>query len=334
MTAPHRFYVESAVGDVTVVRSSATGAVTATLPIPYRDADPPVVAAGPGGVFYVAAFVRGASGERIYRFRLTSTGHVSGFSPLPRGLLGAGQMADYMAASPSGSLLAFGLAQTFGNNPPADQLVVINTVTGAKMTWRGGVARPGFKWLKIASLSWTGDGRKLVVLGQWTRTDSGFYSETGPAGRVAEVREIDLASGGGRVSAGRLLLRESVQFPYIAQALISPDGSTITALVLKGRIVGSKQIGGIYPENMSVAQISVATGRQLSVLYRRHLGDTGEINGAPAPLLLNNDASGLHLMLNVGLCAGHCTDGFNGWIHGGRLIPLQPADGRLASEAW
>ena len=335
VTAPHRFYVESALGDVTVVRSTATGAVTAKLPIPYRDADPPVVTAGPGGAFYVAAFVRGASGERIYRFRLTSTGHVSGFSPLPGGLLGPGQMADSMAASPSGSLLAFGLAGTYGHNPPPDQLVVINTVTGAKTTWRGGgVARPGFKWLKIASLSWTGDGKKLVVLGQWTRMDSGFYSETGPAGRIAEVWEIDLASGGGRVTGGRLLLRQSALFPYIAQALISPDGSTITALVLKGGAVGSKQISGTYPEDMSVAQISAATGRQLSVLYRRRLGDTGEINGAPAPLLLSNDASGQHLMLNVGLCAGNCTDGFNGWIHGGRLIPLQPADGRLASEAW
>jgi hypothetical protein len=332
--APHRYYVESSLFDVAVVRSTATGAVTATLPIPYRDADPPVVAAGPDGAFYVAAFVRGASGERIYRFRLTSTGHVSGFSPLPGGLLGAGQMADSMAASPSGSLLAFGLAHTFGNNPPPDQLVVINTVTGAKTTWRGGVARPGFKWLKIASLSWTGDGKKLVVLGQWTRMDSGFYSETGSAGRIAEVREIDLASGGGRVSGGLLLLRQSALFPYIAQALISPDGSTITALVLRGGIVGSKQLGGIYPENMSVEQISAATGRKLRVLYRRSLGDTGEINGAPAPLLLSNDASGQHLMLNVGLCVGRCTDGFNGWIHDGRLIPLQPADGRLASEAW
>jgi hypothetical protein len=334
VTAPHRYYVESALGDVTVVRSTATGAVTATLPIPYRDADPPMVAAGPGGAFYVAAFVRGASGERIYRFRLTSAGHISGLSPLPGGLLGAGQMADAMAASPDGSRLAFGLAQVFGKNPPADQLVVINTVTGAKSTWRGGVARPGFKWFKVASLSWTGDGKELAVLGQWTRMDSGFYSEAGPAGRIAEVRGIDLASGGGRVTGGRLLLRQSAVFPYIAQALISPDGSTITAIVLKGGTVGSKQISGTYPEDMSVEQISAATGRQLSVLYRRRLGDTGEINGAPAPLALSNDASGQHLMLNIGLCAGHCTDGFNGWIRGGRLIPLQPADGRLASEAW
>jgi hypothetical protein len=136
------------------------------------------------------------------------------------------------------------------------------------------------------------------------------------------------------VSGGRLLLRQSAVFPYIAQALISPDGSTITALVLKGATIDSKQISGTYPEDMLVVQISAATGRQLSVLYCRRLGDTGEINGAPDPFALSNDAIGRNLMLNVGLCSGNCTDGFNGWIRGGRLIPLQPTDGRLASEAW
>ena len=136
------------------------------------------------------------------------------------------------------------------------------------------------------------------------------------------------------MSGGRLLLRQSAEFPYIAQALISPDGSTITALVLKGGIVGSKQIGGIYPENMSVEQISATTGRQLKVLYRRSLGDTGEINGAPDPLGLSTDATGRNLMLIVGVCDLRCTNRFNGWIHGGRLIPLQPVDGSLASEAW
>jgi hypothetical protein len=40
------------------------------------------------------------------------------------------------------------------------------------------------------------------------------------------------------------------------------------------------------------------------------------------------------LMLNAGICNLHCTNGFNGWIRGGRLIPLRPADGRLASETW
>jgi hypothetical protein len=39
-------------------------------------------------------------------------------------------------------------------------------------------------------------------------------------------------------------------------------------------------------------------------------------------------------MLNAGICSGHCTGGFNGWIHDGRLVPLQPTDGRMADEAW
>ena len=39
-------------------------------------------------------------------------------------------------------------------------------------------------------------------------------------------------------------------------------------------------------------------------------------------------------MLNGGLCVGHCTDGFNGWLHDGRLVPLPPVNGREADEAW
>jgi hypothetical protein len=332
--APHRYYVETELGDAAVVRATATGAVTATVPLPYRlNTDPPVVAAG-GRMFYVAAFARGARGQRIYRFRLTRAGHVSGFSPLPGGLLGAGQMADSMAVSPDGSMVAVGVADTIGHNPPSDQLVVINAATGAKSVWRGGVVRPGFKWFKVASLSWTGDGNELVVLGQWSRVDSGFYSEADPAGRIADVRGLDPASGGGRVNGGRLLLSQSARFPYIAQALISPDGSTITAMVLKGAAIGSKLISGTFPGDLSVEQISTATGRQLSVLYRRRLGDTGEINGTPDPLALTDDATGRNWMLSGGVCNIHCTNGFNGWIRHGRLIALQPTDGRLASEAW
>jgi hypothetical protein len=39
-------------------------------------------------------------------------------------------------------------------------------------------------------------------------------------------------------------------------------------------------------------------------------------------------------VLNGGLCAGHCTDGFNGWLNGGRLMPLPPVNGRDNNEAW
>ncbi len=108
-------------------------------------------------------------------------------------------------------------------------------------------------------------------------------------------------------------------------------------MVLHGRVVGSAQISGSVPQDLSVERISVvpgSIGRVLRVLYQRRLGDTWEVNIAPYFLALSQDAPGQHLLLDIGLCAGHCTGGANGWIHRGGLVPLAPADGREADQAW
>ncbi|HWM98467.1 MAG TPA: hypothetical protein VNO54_15595, partial [Streptosporangiaceae bacterium] len=117
------------------------------------------------------------------------------------------------------------------------------------------------------------------------------------------------------------------------QAFIRPDGSTITAIVLTGKVVGSKYGSGQVPEDLSVRQISVRTGRQLGVLYSRRLGSTWEVNASPDFLALIPDAAGQHWMINGGL-SSHGYNGFNGWIDHGRLVPVQPRDGRIATEAW
>jgi len=83
-----------------------------------------------------------------------------------------------------------------------------------------------------------------------------------------------------------------------------------------------------------VIQVSRATGQPLRVLYQRNLGRTTDINTGPDFLQLSQDSAGQHWMLNGGLCAGHCTDGFNGWLRDGRLVPLPPVTGREVNEAW
>jgi hypothetical protein len=349
--SPDRHYVVADLdGDRPVVRSTVTGQITATVPVPRSPhaRGYGLVAAATGGVFFVAAWVPQATGEKIYRFRVTTAGRVSGFAAVPGGVLGGTEwVADAMAASPDGDqvAIAFGSIGAAGNCEhtsqsscpptwPSDYIVVLNTVTGRPSVWRGGLSELGR--FSVGNLSWADDGHELVFFGQGCLSGQGVEpgSESCGTGRVAEARTLDPAAAGGRLDSGRLLLRQSARYPYIAQAVISRDGSTITAIVLAGRVTGNPNISGIFPDHLAVEQIAVRTGGLLRVLYRRELGDTSEVNGVPDPLALMPDGAGQHWLLNGGICSGSCTTGFNGWIDRGALVPLTPADGRLAYETW
>jgi len=88
-----------------------------------------------------------------------------------------------------------------------------------------------------------------------------------------------------------------------------------------------------------VEQISLATGNPSRVLYSLDLGRTAVVKGQPAyvyPIMLSADAAGQHWILSSDFCDinDHCRAGLNGWIDNGRLVPLQPGDGSVASEAW
>jgi hypothetical protein len=338
--APHRFYVATSLTGQTVVRSTTTGKVVATVPVPSLDpvgwSVTPQVAAAATGAFFIAAFERGRPDEQIFRFWLTGAGHVTGFTRLPGGSLHRGWVADSLAASPDASLLAVGAYyQGFSDRGPgrSDQLVVIHTATGAQSMWRGGSPARGYQHFGVASLSWAANGHELAVLGEWCRVAAGPGGEYCPRSqRLAQLRAINPAARGGSVPAGRLLLAQSTRFSYIAQALISRDGTVITAMLLRS----DPQLTGMWSGYLSVERISVATGRRLGVLFHRRLGDsTGESGPMAEPLSLTADPAGHGLILDSGACHPDCT-GPNGWLQSGRLIPLPPI--ALASsevdEAW
>jgi hypothetical protein len=353
--AADRYYVVgSPDGDPPVVRSAVTGQITATVPVPRSPHAPgsSLAAAAPGGVFFVAAWVPRATGEKIYRFRVTAAGRVSGFAAVPGGVLGGpGWSADAMAAAPGGGQVAIafsfiGPAGPAGNcgsagQPscpapwPSDYIIVLNTVTGKQSVWQGGLSELG-KWFSVGNLSWAGDGHELVFFGQGCPKGQGLGpgSESCGTGRAAEARTLDPAAGGGRLDSGRLLLRQSARYPYIAQAVISPGGSTITAIVLTGPVTGHPGIKGSFPDHLAVEQISVRTGKLLGVLYRRELGEPSLVLGVPDPLALIPDGAGQHWLLNVSICSGSCTAGSSGWIDRGTLVPLAPAGRMPGLEAW
>ncbi len=344
--APLPFYVTTDLGITKiVVRSTATGKVVATVPA-APVANPgstvaPALATAANGTFFLAAFERGVREEQIYRFRVTAAGRVTGFARVPGGTLRPGWAADALAASANGSRIAVGAFYPGRANPgpeQSDQVVVINTRTGGQRTWLGGSPAPGYAYFRVASLSWTAGPRELAVLGEWCRAvnpDPGGEN-CSRSQRLAQLWAINPARPGDSVLDGRLLLRQAPR-TFLAQALVSPDGSVITAMVLRDKIVGNSQISGTFPASLSVEQVSAATGRLLGVIYRRYLGDTSSESGPMSdPLTLIADATGSHLILNGGICNLHCSNEFNGWLDGSRLVPLRPAGfaHREAAEAW
>ena len=336
---PPRYYVEAGGhGDLPVVRSTATGTVTARVQVPHSQLGYLVTAAANGLFFTV---VPAAAGVQIYQFRLTAAGRVSSLGALPGGALPGPQMAPHaVAASPDGSWVA--VAVNAGRD---DQIDVVDTANGARTVWQGGI-EPSYGF-SVTSLSWTGSGNELVYYGEWcpqpqpqqsssqggTTTQTVTPCQAGKAGEgaKAEAWKLDPASRGGSLTSGHPLFSLPAG-RYLPQVVISPDGTTLTALSVRENRAGT-------PEHLSVEKISVTTGKLSGVLYSQDLVRSAAANGSLAylyPISLSADAVGQHWMLSSGFCnsSGQCGGGLNGWIDGGRLVPLQPADGSVTSEAW
>jgi hypothetical protein len=162
-----------------VVRSTVTGKAVAVVPVTLvgntGSLVAPALAAGGNGTFYVAAFER-----RVRRSRSTDSG-----SPRPgmsRGSRGcraarcapAGRRTPWRCRptarrSRSGPTTIYYPSHVSRGLEQSDQVLVVNTYTGAQRIWRGGSLAEAYNFFRVASLSWTGDLRELAVLGEWCR---------------------------------------------------------------------------------------------------------------------------------------------------------------------
>jgi len=321
--SPPRYYATLGEGGI-VIRATATGTMTGTVPNErpghggfgrYASS----VAAADGGREFVVAYsgtvASYAAKTWLYSFRLTSAGRVTGLTPVRGGVFTGLLAASVMAVSPDGSNVAVVLNHPLDpsvGTPPAE-LGVVNLRTGQQTLWTGGMNRAGLEF-NIANVSWERDGRSLVFLAVWCRSEV-FGSEYCTAGpHDAQVRTLRLTPGGGRLSQGGVLLADSRRYPDIIQALLGPGGKSLTMVVLTGRAVGGLNP---QPRYMRVVQVPLAGGRP-RVLFR------GAVGGHP-DVFLGSDASGRYLLLAWGR---------NGWIDHGRLRPLPPQGGMAFTDAW
>jgi hypothetical protein len=329
-----RFYVVRAfffAGGGTTVRATATGAVTAKVHCPWRQAgvQPTSLAPANHRVFFLVCtrFVRkGArdivTGSRIFRLQLTQSGRIGSRAPVRGGILN-GLSAGDIAATPDGSELAVpvrpGLLSL--GQPVAPEIFVINPRTGRHAVWHGVGPVPGKIFYPVGSVSLTANGQVLAYLSQ----PRCIHAKNGPKCRVGggeEIRAVSHAADGGNLSDSRLLLRQSrimrLSTGFINDVVISPDGSTLT-LAIVGNVSGLPR-----PSSVSIAQVPVTGSRRLHYVFRMRTGNGFSYQFVAA------DPSVRHFLFDAGPTSGAVF----GWVNHGRLVRLKPVGDSLFFGAW
>lgn len=320
-----RFYAQltgtNPVDSTVVIRSVTTGEAVASASLPGQAgwtmlAD--AMAAAPDGrTFYVAytAIHAGAVQTRIYRFGFGGTA-----PDLIKGgvIPGSASVALHgsMAVSPDGTKLALTVATPGhdGDGPGSmDELAVIDLRTGIRTTWQGGLDRPG-RTLLIQDVSWRADGRSVVFLALWCNPAVALHlcaDATVPVtARAAEVRALGVASGGGSLDRGAVLMSQQSTLYVIAHAVAGPGPGGLTLVLLTGRTTTA----GTWPV-VIVERVTARSGLQAAVDYRLAARNPSQW---PHDVELGADPSGQHLLLSLDRRSGFLF----GWIGQGKLHPL------------
>jgi hypothetical protein len=311
--SPPRYYVQtawtSANTELVLVRSTATGAVTAQIkdPLPgFHETQ--AIAAADGQTFFIAWNNNGQT--HIYRVRLGRTGQVTENAPVTGGSLGS-ESVSAIAASPDGSLIAVAENANGIRGPvKTSNIVVINTTTGAHSVWRNTPAAGGATLTNIQNLVMARGGTELGF-DTLVRCRTGAICQGGN-----EVRVVTPATAGGDLADSRVVFRSSglagADAISVHDALLSPDGSTVVVLAIE-------------PSGVVVGRVTVGHESQVAVLYRMKPAD-----GYAFPTF-GTDPTGRWVIGIFGITSV----AKNGWIDHGRLVPLAPSrTGDLGIEVW
>ncbi|MDL4817526.1 hypothetical protein [Actinomadura opuntiae] len=187
------------------------------------------ILAGPGGRFVVAASRNDPCETRLFQFRLTRDGHVTGLAPLRGGTTPA--LVAGLAMNRHGDRLAYTTAPCAPNppnppnapnspnalapaSPPRAALTVLDAGTGARRTWSA--AGPS----AIGEIVWARDGRTLG----YATGDVVPGAGQDAAVRNVTVRATDTRAGGSGLREGRLLFRAPGGPAAVSSATMGPDG--------------------------------------------------------------------------------------------------------------
>ncbi len=313
---PPRFYIETNDGGgSTQVRATASGAVTATVQCPWAGSEPDSLTAQANNRTFVMTCQKFANsklvGSRIFRFRLTNAGKISGYSAVRGGIFN-GEFASGIATAPDGSLIAVNaVPETKG---PVSGIVVINPKTGSRAVWSGASLHGGVRF-SGGDLSFGDNGKVLAVFGR-AFCKKGDTSCKSPGEEMLALRP---AAKGGQLATGRVVFRQGqVGRPsrtFINDAYLSADGKTVTLSLLGD--------GGL-PSSVSVVQLSAATGKPARVLFKLVTG-----NGFFYRFVAT-DLTGRYVLFNAGPTRGSVF----GWIDNGKLAKLKPAGSGVFTGAW
>jgi hypothetical protein len=263
-----RFYVTTSSasdgrGIQAVVRASARGKVTGTVPVPSAI---PVEWADSGGTFVTAAaddrsFIIGVQGGqeptqtgldlRLFRFAISAAGkpgHLTELAPAPM----PNETTEGIALSPDGKLLAISLM----NDSPADPvgaIQVLNLATGATRTWTA----PARNVYIPGPPSWA-DGSRVIAFTWLRSTQSGLMSA--PRG----IRLLDTTAPGDNLVAGTVIVPSGmVAAGSIVSALITPDGRDVIVVTWRDLTPQATT----HTVIVQLAELQAATGRLVRLLY-------------------------------------------------------------------
>lgn len=305
-TSPPPYYVEIDVNDKVIVQSTATGRRTdAVVPPAWvqgdTNTDAAVAVSADGRTFVVAYNDWDTLRTSLFRFTLTSSGAVAGFTRIPTGRL-PGLTEPALAISPDGTQIALaGVPDTThpiqaSSGPP--RLVVADLRTGRVRTWPG-LAGTGDTDL-IQDPAWiTNQTLRFLVTTCRGYRDIPYNAACAYAGPAGREWTLDVARGRAALGSGRVL----VTLPGVtAQTLTGrgPGGQGLTALELL-------RSGGIQ-----LARYDMRTGRRLKTLYRGR--GAWKSNYLYAGLAA--DRSGRYVLISEDLGT------FFGWIGDGRFHRL------------